>query len=131
VIGIDTNLLVRYFVEDDALQLRQVDELFNAALKTGERFRVTDVVLCELVWVLKRVYRIPKKQILRGLERVLANEIFIFEDREVVAAAHADYRDRSADFADYLIGRRNAAAGCEHTVTFEKALAAHPSFVVL
>jgi predicted nucleic-acid-binding protein len=131
VIGIDTNLLTRYLVEDDALQLQQVDALFDNALKKGERLRVCDVVLSELVWVLRKVYRIPKAQVLRGLQRVISNEIFAFEDREVVVAAYADYRDGAGDFPDYLIGRRNAAAGCEHTVTFDKDLAPHPAFVLL
>ena len=49
----------------------------------------------------------------------------------VVHAAFTDYRDGKGDFADYLIGRRNAAAGCEHTVTFDKDLVGHPAFVVL
>jgi predicted nucleic-acid-binding protein len=131
VIGIDTNLLTRYFVQDDPLQTRQVDELFDFALQTGERLRISDVVLSEFVWVLRKVYRIPKAQLVGGLQRIIGNEIFVFENREVVAAAFADYRDSAGDFADYLIGRRNAAAGCEHTVTFDKDLAGHPAFVVL
>ncbi len=131
MIGIDTNILVRYLTQDDASQTRQVDELFEAALKTGERLRVSDVVLSELVWALRKIYRVPKAEVVRGLQRVMANEIFTFDDPDVVNAALADYRDADGDFADYLIGRRNAAAGCEHTVSFDKDLAAHPAFVVL
>lgn len=131
MIGIDTNLLTRYLVEDDALQLQQVDALLGSALKNGERLHICDVVLSELVWVLRKVYRIPKDQVLRGLQRVISNEIFAFEDREVITAAYADYCDGAGDFADYLIGRRNSAEGCEHTVTFDKALAPHSAFVVL
>ena len=96
MIGIDTNLLVRYFVQDDARQVRQVDELIDFA---RERLRISDIVLSE--------------------------------DPSVVNAAYADYRDGQADSPDYLIGRRHAAAGCEHTVTFDKDLVAHPAFVVL
>ena len=56
MIGIDTNLLVRYFAQDDARQVRQVDDLIDFALRTGERLRISDIVLSELVWVLKTVY---------------------------------------------------------------------------
>src|SRR2546427_7051807 len=55
VIGIDTNLLVRYFVQDDARQVRQVDDLIDFALRTGERLGISAIVLRELVWVLKTV----------------------------------------------------------------------------
>ncbi len=131
MIGIGTNLLVRYFVQDDALQVRQVDELIDFALRTGERLRISDIVLSELVWVLKTVYRIRKEEIVSALGRMIANKTFAFEDPSVVKAAFTDYRDGKGDFADYLIGRRNTAAGCEHTLTFDKDLAAHPAFVVL
>jgi len=127
VIGIDTNILLRYLTKDDEAQVRRVRELFE----TGQQFLVSDVVLTEAVWVLKRTYRFSKEEIARALQTVIENETFAFYDPAIVHAAFADYRDRGGDFADYLIGRRNAAAGCEHTVTFEKALAAHPAFVVL
>jgi predicted nucleic-acid-binding protein len=65
------------------------------------------------------------------LDKVLSTWTFVFADPEKFSAAIADYRDGRGDFADYLIGRRNAAAGCDHTVTFDKDLAAHPAFVVL
>jgi len=108
-----------------------VDELFASASRTREHLHVSDVVLSELVWVVRRVYRVPKTEVVRQLQEVIENEVFVVDDPPVVHAAFTDYRDGKGDFADYLIGRRNAAAGCEHTVTFDKDLAAHPSFVVL
>ena len=127
MIGIDTNILLRHLTKDDEAQLRRVRELFA----TGQQLLVSDVVLTEAVWVLRRTYRFSKEEIARALETVIENENFTFYDPAVVYAAFTDYRDRGGDFADYLIGRRNAAAGCEHTVTFEKALATHSAFVVL
>jgi predicted nucleic-acid-binding protein len=131
VIGIDTNILIRYFTQDDAAQAQRVDELFVSASAAFERLHIADVVLAELVWVLRRIYRIPKAEVVVHLQEVLESEIFEIDDAPVVHAAFADYRDGRGDFADYLIGRRNAAAGDEHTVTFDKALAPHPAFVVL
>ena len=66
MIGIDTNLLVRYFVQDDARQVRQVDELIDLALRTGERLRISDIMLSELVWVLKTIYRMTSPGIPRS-----------------------------------------------------------------
>lgn len=127
MIGIDTNILLRYLTKDDLQQLRRVRELFE----TGEQLFVCDAVLVEAVWVLQRSYRLPKTDVVRAIETIVENEVFAFDDPPVVIAALADYRDGKGDFADYLIGRRNATAGCEHTVTFDKALAPHPAFVVL
>jgi predicted nucleic-acid-binding protein len=130
VIGIDTNILIRYFTQDDAAQAQRVDELFASA-SASERLHVSHVVLTELVWVLRRIYRIPKADVVVHLQEVLESEIFAIDDAPVVHASLADYRDGKGDFADYLIGHRNAAAGCEHTVTFDKDLIGHPSFVVI
>jgi predicted nucleic-acid-binding protein len=131
VIGIDTNILIRYFTQDDAAQAQRVDELFASASAASERLHVSDIVLVELVWVLRRIFRIPKTEVVSHLQEVIESEIFAIDDAPVVHAAFADYRDARGDFADYLIGRRNAAADDEHTVTFDKALATHAAFVIL
>ena len=127
MIGIDTNILLRYLTRDDLQQLARVRELFE----TGEQLFICDAVLVEAVWVLQRPYRLPKADVIHAIETVVENEVFAFDDPPVVIAALADYRVGRGDFSDYLIGRRNAAAGCEHTVTFDKDLAPHPAFILL
>jgi len=131
VIAIDTNVLLRYFVNDDAAQVDRVHRLLQETEQTDGRLFVHDVVLCEVVWVLRSTHRWKREAIAQGLEKILGVWFFDFADPERVSAAIADYRDSAGDFADYLIGHRNAAAGCEHTVTFDKDLAGHPAFVVL
>lgn len=126
MIGIDTNILLRYLTKDDEVQVRKVRELFG----TGEKLFVSDVVLAEAVWVLGRKYRFSKREIVETLEAIVENEIFALDDPSIVQAALTDYRDGKGDFADYLIGRRNATAGCEHTVTFDADLSDHPAFVI-
>jgi predicted nucleic-acid-binding protein len=121
VIGIDTDILLRYVDKEDISQI----------IQTGERLFVSDIVLIDAVWELRSNRRLPKPQVVDALDSILTSETFVFEDLAVVNAAFADYRNGKGDFADYLIGRRNAAAGCEHTVTFDKALAKHPAFVIL
>jgi predicted nucleic-acid-binding protein len=131
VIGLDTNVLVRYVVKDDAEQLSRVRRLLDDVAQTGDRIYVDDIILCELVWVLRSIYRWNRVAIAQALEEILGIWVLVFADPERFSAATGEYRDGPGDFADYLIGRRNAAPRCEHTVTFDRDLAAHPSFVVL
>jgi predicted nucleic-acid-binding protein len=129
--GLDTNVLVRYLTQDNVAQARAVDSLVAEALSEGERLHVDDVVLCELVWVLRGAYRAGKPAIVSALQKISSTALFNFEDREVLRRAVDDYRDGGGDFADYLIGRRNRRAGCEGTVTFDRALKGAPAFSVL
>lgn len=129
--GIDTNVLARYLTQDDAAQSRAVDTLVAKAVADGESLHVDDVVLCELVWVLRGVYRKDKSTIAAVLEKITGTSLFSFDDREVLKRSVADYREGAGDFADYLIGRRNRRAGCDRTVTFDRALKGAPTFSLL
>lgn len=131
MIGIDTNVLVRYLTQDDAIQARKVDALFDSAIEDGLRLRVDEIVLCEVVWVLRAAYRLGKPAIVEALDKVISTAVFSFDDRELLRGALADYLDGPGDFADYVIGRRNLRAGCEHTVTFDRPLSSASSFVSL
>ena len=111
--GIDTNVLIRYLTQDDPKQARAVDALIASTIEQGSRLRVDDVVVCELVWVLRHAYRFDRATIASTLEKVLSTALFAFEDRNVLRQALDDYRARGGDFADYVIGRRNQKAGCE------------------
>ena len=131
MIGIDTNALVRYFTQDDPEQARKVDAFFATAVEDGSRVHVDDIVLCELVWVLRAAYRLGKQTIAEALDKVMSTAIFSFDDRELLRAALTDYLKGPGDFSDYVIGRRNTRAGCEHTVTFDRRLNRESSFVLL
>jgi predicted nucleic-acid-binding protein len=131
MIGIDTNVLVRYLTQDDTNQARRVDTFLEAAIEDETRLRVDDLVLCEVVWVLRAAYRLGKPAIAEALDKVISTAIFSFEDRELIRSALADYLNGPGDFSDYVIGRRNARAGCEHTVTFDRSLNKGSLFVML
>jgi predicted nucleic-acid-binding protein len=131
VIAVDTNVLVRYFIEDDLSQSRKVDALLAQTRRARTRLHVDDVVLCELVWVLDYGYGFEKSTIVNALDRILSTVHFSFVDRELLRQTLVDYAAGSGDFPDYLIGRRNERAGCEATVTFDRALRDNPSFRVL
>lgn len=130
MIGVDTNVLVRYLTQDDAAQARAVDA-FLTTLEDGERLRIDDIVLCELVWVLRAAYRLNKSTIVDAVDKVLNTARFSFEDRDLLRKALDDFRDGKGDFADYLIGWRNLRAGCHRTTTFDLSLEGSTSFVLL
>jgi predicted nucleic-acid-binding protein len=75
MIGIDTNFLVRYLTQDDGSQARKVDAFLDSAIEEGTRLHVDDVVLCELVWVLRAAYRLGKPAISEALDRVISTAI--------------------------------------------------------
>jgi len=131
LIGVDTNVLVRYLTQDDFPQVQTVDELIAKSMEKGEHLHVDDVVLCELAWVLRGAYRFNRSTIVTALEKILGTALSSFEDRDLLREALAEYRDRDGDFADYVIGARNARAGCEVTVTFDRDLDGSKRFSLL
>jgi predicted nucleic-acid-binding protein len=131
VIGIDTNVLVRYLTQDDAAQARRVDALIAGAEENRERLHIDDIVLCELVWVLRGAYRLSKPTVLAAIDKIISTSLFSFDDRELLRVALEDYREGRGDFADYIIGRRNIRNGCEHSVTFDRSLSGSATFSLL
>ena len=79
MIGLDTNLLVRYLTKDDAAQFAKARTLIKAAVSSGERFVINTAVLCELVWVLRTAYEYSREEIARALESVLTTAEFTVE----------------------------------------------------
>lgn len=118
MIGLDTNILVRYLTKDDPDQVRKVRELFKSS-QNHERVFVSLVVMVELFWVLQRQYRLPRHQISKGIGRLLEVREIAIQDRGLVVQALEQFNE-GADFADALIADLNKKAGCSHTVTFDK-----------
>lgn len=108
-----------------------MDALVNDALERHEHLHVDDIALCEAVWVLRARYRYEKPEIIDVLAQLLETALFVFEDRNLLREALRAYRTGPAGFADYVIGLRNARAGCDHTVTFDRSLEPHSAFVLL
>ena len=129
--GLDTNVLVRYLTLDDAAQAEKAAAVIDDAVRSGEPLFVSHVVLCETVWVLEAAYRLERTEILEALEAILRTAQMRFEDKDVLWLALADYRAGHGDFADHVIGREGAAAGCTTTVTFDRELPESPLFEVL
>ena len=131
MIGVDTNVLVRYFVVDDEDQSRRAAEFLERSISADAPGFVSVVVLAELIWVLERNYRFSPNVIVEAIESVLRAEVlFIDREPEVLAALSAFKAQRGA-FADALIGALAAEVGCSHTVTFDKKAARLPGFRLL
>jgi predicted nucleic-acid-binding protein len=131
VIGLDTNVLVRYLTEDDPVQARKAAAIINTAAARGERCFISAVVLCELAWVLRGAYEVSKADLLLTLERLMATAQVVIGDKDLVRAAIAAYRTGQADFADDVIGALHQHAGCAKTVTFDRRLRTSGRFQVL
>lgn len=131
MIGLDTNVLVRFLVQDDQAQAARAQEVIAAAVEAGERLYLNRIVLCELVWVLAGAYEEPKVEIAGTLERLLRAEQIEVERRDEVRRALDRYRSGRGDYADYLIGEGNQRDGCLHTVTFDRDLSKEAGFELL
>jgi predicted nucleic-acid-binding protein len=122
VTGLDTNVLVRYLTQDDPEQARRATRVIETAAEQGETFFIASIVLCELVWVLEEAYGYPRAEIAPILDRILRTAQFELESKDELTQALHDYRIGKGDLSDYLIGRLGDRAGCEVTLTFDRAL---------
>ena len=127
MIGLDTNVLLRYLLVDDAAQAARA----GRELERDERFLIDGIVLCELVWVLEAGYGFSRSDVAAALDRIVATAQFAIESKDLVLAALDDFRRSSADFSDCLIGRRNRGAGAAETVTFDRSLKGLEGFRLL
>ena len=131
MIAVDTNVIVRLMVEDDALQTRRAIRLIDQAAEKDEVAYVSDIVLCELEWVLSAAYPVPRTRILSALTALVADQRFCFEDAGRVSASLDLYQDNRGDLADYLLGLEAEAAGARTTFTFDRSLGGDTRFTLL
>ena len=128
MIGLDTNVMVRYLTKDDETQWRKAVNVINQS----ESCFICNVVLCEMVWVLQgKPYRYSQAEIMKTLELMLQSPKFDFENRSIIYQALSATKQGKADFADYLIGAVNHHQGAIHTVTFDRKLKTIKRFQVL
>lgn len=118
MIGLDTNVLIRYIAQDDPAQAATAASIIESLTVESPGF-VTVVSIVEIVWVLKSCYKSSKAEIIRVLETLLRTQVIVVERTEVVWQAIRRYSEASADFADCLIERSAHAANCEYVITFD------------
>jgi predicted nucleic-acid-binding protein len=119
MIGLDTNVLIRYIALDDPLQTPKAERVIDSLTAENLGF-ISLVVVAEVAWVLKRSYHYKNAEIASVLQTLLGSQELIMEQTELVADALRRFSVGDADFADFLIERSGRATECEYTVTFDK-----------
>ncbi|CAN5726825.1 PIN domain-containing protein [soil metagenome] len=122
MIGVDTNLLVRYLTEDDAEQTASAVRLLEGLTPEAPGFIGREVAL-ELVWVLERSYGFSSGQIAATLGQLLLSGDVVIEQAGAVSEALRAYRTGGTDFADLMIRAAARRAGCTTLYTFDRRAA--------
>lgn len=131
MIGLDTNVLIRYIVQDDEQQSLLAANLIENQCSAENPAFINEITLCEIVWVLKRAYRYDKIVILTVLKQLLCiDEVYISSHAEAWATYY-DYQTGNADFSDYFIARINKKFGCPFTFSFDKKACQNENFKLL
>lgn len=131
MIGLDTNVVVRYLTQDEPKQAAAASKLFEHVLSVEQPGFISLITLCEIVWVLADCYDAGKPRILAVVEGLLGSRQLLVEDAELVWKATRTWQASSADFSDALTGEVFAARGCAKAVTFDKAAGRLPGFELL
>ena len=119
MLGVDTNVLIRYLIRDDQPQYEKARRLIDREVAKGEPVLVSLLVLLEAEWVLRSRYELAKADIVTAFSALLDTADLVFEDEPSVENAVYSWRDSAADFADCLIEARNRRLGCRATATFD------------
>ncbi len=131
MIGIDTNILLRLWLNDDPAQNKRIDALLAEHGSTSGSLLVTDLVLVEAVWTLRSAFDQDKDAQLIAVRSLLEETAFAFEDREAVAGAVTLFGAGSCGFADCLVVAKHARQGCDFTATFDRSMRKLPGVKVL
>lgn len=129
MIGLDTNVLVRFLVRDDEAQFDRAQKLIRREALGGQPVHISLLVLLETEWVLRSRYKLGKAEILDTFSDLLSASDLSFEDEPSIEEALFVWKDASAQFADCLIGARHQTLGCTATATFDSDAVRLPGFV--
>lgn len=122
MIGIDTNILVRYFTQDDMVQSKMATEFLEEGLRVDTGY-ISLIVIAELAWTLTSVYKIEKIKLTEVMNKLLTAEELQIEEIEVFAFALRRFEKTAAQFTDLLIAVAARHAGCSETFTFDEGAA--------
>jgi predicted nucleic-acid-binding protein len=131
MIALDTNVLVRFLVKDDRRQATRARSFLTAAIANNQQLYVSDIVACDLVWVLDSAYGFERTDIVAVLRRLLHAGHLTFGSTDRITQAVDAYATGRGDFADYLVRAEAMDAGCDTVVTFDKTLHREPNFRAL
>jgi predicted nucleic-acid-binding protein len=128
MIGLDTNVVVRYLTQDDPQQSRRATQVFDHQLTTAEPGFLSVVTMVETAWVLDCAYGFLDQEIAAAVELLLQTDVLQVENEQEVFTAMIALKERRGTFADALIAALGAKAGCQHTLTFDQKALRLPGF---
>jgi predicted nucleic-acid-binding protein len=131
VIGLNTNVVLRYLLQDDPEQSRQANEIFAGRVSEQKPGYLSLVCVLELVWVLRSFLRQSSVEIAAHLEHLLAADSLVIQNEQQVFEAAFALKRGTGEFEDALIGAMNAWAGCEKTLTFDRRAGRLAGFEVI
>jgi predicted nucleic-acid-binding protein len=120
MIGLDTNILIRYLTQDDRTQSAKATEILEHRLTHDNPGFVSVVAMVETVWVLDCAYGLTPEEIATAIERLLQVEVLAIENEQEVFTAMVALKQGRGAFADALISELGARAGCTRTLTFDQ-----------
>lgn len=120
MIGLDTNVLVRYLAQDDAAQSAKATEIIERRLSEDDPGFVSIVAMVETVWALERAYRLTTLEIATAIERILQTDVVVVENEQEVFTAMITLKEGRGSFADAIISALGTRAGCSRTLTFDR-----------
>ena len=131
MIGLDTNILVRYLSQDDPVQSAKATEILERRLTEKNPGFVSVVAMVETVWMLDRAYSLTAQEIATAIERLLQVEVLVIENEQEVFTAMVALKQERGSFADALIAELGARVGCTRTLTFDRKATRLPGFELI
>jgi predicted nucleic-acid-binding protein len=128
MIGLDTNVLVRYLTQDDPIQSLKATEIIERRLTEENPGFVSIVAMVETVWVLDRAYNLAAHEIAAAVEGMLQADVLVVENEQEVFTAMITLKERQGSFAGAIIAALGAKAGCSCTLTFDHKALRLPGF---
>jgi predicted nucleic-acid-binding protein len=128
MIGLDTNVLIRYLTQDDPVQSAKATEILELRLTPKNPGFVSVVAMVETVWVLDRAYGLTAQEIATAVERLLQVEVLTIDNEQEIFTAMVALKQGRGSFADALIAELGARAGCTRTLTLDQKALRLPSF---
>jgi predicted nucleic-acid-binding protein len=130
MIGLDTNILVRYLTQDDSVQSSQAREIMEQQLTQENPGFISLVATVESVWVLENAHKFSAREVAAAIERILQADTLVVQNEKEVFAAMIALKQGRGSFADALIAALGSWANCSHTLTFDRKALRIPGFAL-
>ena len=129
--AVDTNVLVRFLIQDDEIQTQIVTQILSEAEEAKQPLFVSQAVVLELIWVLKSAYEVSRQDILLSINELLSMSALEFQGQQIVRDFVTASHDNTYDLSDLLISQVAKGQGCDTTLTFDKKASKSPLFTRL